>query len=154
MNANLATVHADSSNEVDSVATGFDSWANDTGIAARTVARMRARGLSVEWATGDDAWRSRLDEKVGCIVSRGIFRHEEFSAFLDLQGFAANGTEVIVRIRATRLGRNGKLRTEIQVGAYVGGGADVLGKWHEPRFLHSSANDPKVAAARALLGLS
>lgn len=152
--APLSFVTVDPAAEVDKAASEFDSWASDSGIARRTVARLRARGLDVGWCAGDETWKSRRDEKVGCITERGIFKHEEFTAIFDVQGLAADGTEVIVRIRASRLGRNGRLRAEVLVGAYVGGGIDALGRSHEPRFLHSSRNAPEVAAARALLGLS
>lgn len=154
----LPTISTDFGAEVDRLAADFDSFASDTKIAARTVARLRARGLDVEWATGDTHWQSRRDEKVGCFVSdrRGnsIWKHEEFTAFFDIQGLSKDGVEVIVRVRASRLGKAGKLRAEVLVGAYVGGGLDACGRHHEPRFLHDSLNAPQVKAARALLGLS
>lgn len=134
-------------------AKAFDAWTG-ANIAARTVARMEARGLEVTWAQGDENWQTRRDEKVGCFTKRGIFRHEEFTAQIDLQGLAADGTEVIVRVRVSRLGKAGKIRSEVFVGAYVGGGLDACGRMHEPRFLCDSRNTPVVAAARAVLGLS
>lgn len=60
---------------------------------------------------------------------------------------------MIVRCRVSRLGDAGKLRTEVFVGAYVGGGVDACGRTVQPRFLCDSRNAPQVAAARAVLGL-
>lgn len=153
MNTAPASFSCDFSAQVDADAAAFDAWASDSTIATRTVARLRARGLDVEWCTGDAAWQSRRSEKVGCFTGRGIFRHTEYTAHFDVQGLSADGGEVVVRVRASRLGKNGKLHAEILVGAYVGGGTDACGREVRPRFLHASRNAPEVAAARALLGL-
>ena len=137
-------------------ARAFDAWTGGD-LGARTVARMEARGLDVTWASGDESWQTRRDEKVGCVVTdkrgTGVFRHTEYTAHLDIQGFAADGTEVIVRVRVSRMGKAGKVRGEVLVGAYVGGGSVFNGKRVEPRFFHESENAPQVRAARAALGL-
>lgn len=124
-----------------------------TDLAARTAARMRARGLVVEWCEVDAGWQDRRSEKVGCFTDRGIFRHTEYTAHADIQGITPDGVEVIARVRAARLGRNGKVTAEVLVGAYVGGGRDPMGRMVEPRFLCASENAPEVAAARRALGL-
>lgn len=123
-----------------------------TDLAARTAARMRARGLAVEWCEVDAGWQAR-SEKVGCFTDRGIFRHTEYTAHADIQGITPDGVEVIVRVRVARLGKGGNVTAEILVGAYVGGGRDPMGRMVEPRFLCASANAPEVAAARRAMGL-
>jgi hypothetical protein len=133
-------------------AKAFDAWTGGD-LAQRTLARMEARGLEVTWAAGDTCWNDRRGEKVGCFTGRGVFFHTEWTAHLDLQGFDAKGTEVIVRVRLSRLGRDGKVTSEVLVGAFVGGGLDACGRMVEPRFLHDSRNAPEVKAARAALGL-
>lgn len=137
--------------DVVATAAAFDAMFG-VDIAKRTLARIAALGLGASWCEADDCWHEAGTE--GCIVKRGVFHHNRYIAHIDFQVLGDDGTEAIVRAIVSTLGQNGKLRSEVQVGAYVGGGKDHFGKVWPPRFLSNSANAPEVRAAHALFGLA